>query len=130
MNDPQEASQASAQPSVVAAGQDGKLPQLSLAAAGFTALNSLVALASVALFFWDSTAATPILQRAAPFMILAGVCGVGAGAVIQVKNKRSGLTIPGTKWATTGIITGLLLMTIAVFLPLLFALSMLVDESR
>lgn len=130
MRDPTEAVQASTPPAAVSPRAQDKLPPLPLAAAGLAALDSLVTIASFTLFFWEATAATPILQRAAPFMVLAGIAGVVAGGIILVKNKRSGFEMPGTQWATPAIIAGLLLMVAAVFLPLVFALSMLVDESR
>jgi hypothetical protein len=60
---------------------------------------------------------------------LAGIAAVIVGAVVLVKNKRTGFAMEGSKWAAPSIIVGLLLMTAAVFLPLVFALSMLVDES-
>jgi hypothetical protein len=106
-----------------------KLPPLPLAAAGLTALDGLVTLASLVLFAWDSNAATPIIQLAAPFLVVAGVAAVIVGGIIQVKNKRSGFTMEGAKWAAPAIIAGLALMAAAVFLPLVYALSMLVDES-
>jgi hypothetical protein len=106
-----------------------KLPPLPLAAAGLTALNAMVTVASFALYFWDSRAATPIIQRAAPLLVLAGIAGVVAGGVMLVKNKRRGRDMDGSKWATPAVIAGLGLMVAAVFLPLLFALSMLVDEA-
>ncbi|MEZ5366817.1 MAG: hypothetical protein R2748_31885 [Bryobacterales bacterium] len=107
---------------------DRKLPPLPLAAAGLGALSGLVTLASFALFLWDAAAATPIIQRSAPVMVLAGIAAVIVGSLILRKNKRTGFTMDGTQWASPAIVTGLLLMTAAVFLPLLYALSMLIDE--
>ena len=128
MRDRTEAPPASASSPAASAAPE-KLPPLPLAAAGLTALDGLVTLASFALFVWDSNAATPIIQLAAPFLVLAGVAAVIVGGIIQVKNKRSGFTMEGAKWAAPAIIAGLLLMAAAVFLPLFYALSMLVDES-
>ncbi|MCB9384394.1 MAG: hypothetical protein H6509_07245 [Bryobacterales bacterium] len=105
-----------------------KLPPLPLAAAGLASLSGLVTLASLALFLWDAAAATPIIQRAAPVMVIAGIAAVVIGSLILRKNKRTGFTMEGSQWASPAIVTGLLLMTAAVFLPLLDALSMLVDE--
>ena len=105
------------------------MPALPLAAAGLTALNAVVTFASFALYLWDSQGATPIIQRAAPFLVLSGVTGVAVGGRMLVKNKRSGRTMEGTKWAAASVIAGLFMMVAAVFLPLVFALSMLVDES-
>ena len=107
----------------------GKLPPLPLAAAGLTALDGLLTLACLGLFVWDSQAATPIIQSSAPFLALAGAAAVIAGGIVLVKNKRSGREMDGTIWANPAIVVGLLLMTAAVFLPLLSALAMLVDES-
>lgn len=130
MSDQTQAPPASQLPSsAVSAAEADKLPPLPLAAAGSTALNGLLSLACFGLFVWDSHAATPIIQRTAPFLVLAGIAGVVVGGVMLVKNKRSGREMTGTKWANPAIVVGLLLMTAAVFLPLLSALAMLVDES-
>ena len=128
MRDQTEASEASAPPAAVPPRAQDKLPTLALIAAGLTALNAFLTLASFALFFWDSVAATPIIQRSALIMVLAGLAGVVCGGVILMKNKRSGFTMEGTQWANPAIIAGLMMMVAAVFLPLAFALSMLVNE--
>lgn len=106
-----------------------KLPLLSLATAGLTALDGLLTAACLGLFLWDARAATPLIQTAAPLLAIFGLAGVVAGGIVLVKNKRTGLAIPGSQWANPAVMAGLMLMTAAVFLPLLSALSMLVDES-
>ncbi len=106
-----------------------KLPQWTLAAAGLAALDGLLTLACFGLFAWDSHAATPLIQRFAPLLVFAGFAAVVAGGVVLVKNKRSGREMEGTVWANPAVVVGLLLMAAAVFLPLLSALAMLVDES-
>jgi len=116
-------------PQGVPASAPDRPPPLSLAAAGLTALDGLLTLACFGLFVWDARAATPIIQGAAPLLGLAGVAGVVVGGVILVKNKRSHREMKGSVWANPAIVVGLLLMTAAVFLPLLSALAMLVDES-
>ena len=107
----------------------GKLPPLPLAAAGLTALNGLLTLACFVLFVWNYRTATPIIQRSAPLLVFFGVAAVVVGAVILIRNKRSGRTMEGSIWANPAVVAGLLLMTASVFLPLLSALAMLVDES-
>jgi hypothetical protein len=128
MREQPEAPPASAPPTAVPPRAQDKLPPLPLAAAGLAALNGFLTVTSFALFFWDAAAATPIIQRCALMMVLAGIAGVVTGGVMLVKNKRSGFTMEGTQWANPSIIAGLLMMVAAVFLPLAFALSMLVNE--
>lgn len=125
-----EAPRASAPLAAAPPATQDKLPPLTLAAAGLTALSGLVTVASFGLFFWDSGAATPIIQSTAPLLVFVGILAVVVGAIILVKNKRSGFSIDGSQWAAPAIVAGLMLMTAAVFLPLVHALSMLVDESR
>ena len=116
------------EPTPAAQPPSGKLPPLPLAAAGLTCLNGLITLACFVLFAWDSAASTPIIQSAAPLLVIAGVAGIAAGAIVLLKNKRLGREMDGTLWANPAIVVGLLMMTAAVFLPLLSALAMLVDE--
>lgn len=129
MRDPTQASTASTQSPAAQEAPPGKLPPLPLAAAGLTALNALLALACLGLFLWDYRAATRTIQGTAPLLALLGIAAVTVGATILVKNKRSGRAMDGSIWANPAVVAGLLIMTAAVFLPLLSALAMLVDDS-
>lgn len=128
MSDRPQAPPASQPPSSAVPDAPDKLPPLPLTAAGLTALNGLLAITCFALFFWDSHAAAPMIQRGSSLLVAAGFGGVTAGGLILVRNKRKGRQMKGSVWANPAIVLGLLLMTAAVFLPLLSVLSVLVNE--
>ena len=100
-----------------------QLSRLALAAAGTAALNILLTLACIALWMMDDQMVLTGIASSNGLWILFGLAAVGLGGFIQRNQKRAGIK-GGTEAviATTAILSGSLIMSVAVMLPLISAM--------
>jgi hypothetical protein len=107
-----------------------ELSTLALVAAGATAVNLLLTLACVAVWIMDEQAMLGAIASSNGLWILLGLIAVGLGGYLQRIHKRAGIK-GGTEAtiATAVILSGMLLMSTAVMLPLISAIRTMLSSS-
>jgi hypothetical protein len=107
-----------------------ELSTMGLVAAGSAAVNFLLTLACIAVWLMDQQSMLTAVAGSNGLWILLGLIAVGLGGYIQRIHKRAGVKggLEATV-ATTAILSGMLIMSTAVMLPLISAIQNMLGSS-
>lgn len=105
------------------------MPPIILAAAGLAVFDAIICLVYVVVWIVNPLTLLAIIQAMAGISLLLGVAPVVVAGVIFSKNRQTGVELPGTPFAVWAMISGTVMMTLTLAVPLVAAIQALTGRA-
>lgn len=103
----------------------GDMPPIVLAAAGLAVFDTIICLVYVTVWVFSPPTLLAIIHAMAGVSLLVGVSPIVVAGYIFSKNRQAGVELPGTPFAVWAMVSGAVMMTLTLAVPMVAAIQAL-----